>query len=109
MTTQQPRCGSSPRDHNAAGSWKHSDFPLPVGIMAKQSRPLSAEMFRLRDKAWSLWTPPGQAGVQLTALLREEKAVDYNDQQELTFYGHDDSLEESLFEKVCSMILLIVD
>ena len=29
---------------------------------------------------------------------------DYNDQQELTFYGHDDSLEESLFEKVDSLL-----
>ena len=30
---------------------------------------------------------------------------DYNDQQELTFYGHDDSLDESLFEKVDSLLL----
>eukprot|EP00092_Neocalanus_flemingeri_P000193 GFUD01000207.1.p1 GENE.GFUD01000207.1~~GFUD01000207.1.p1 ORF type:complete len:1065 (+),score=218.08 GFUD01000207.1:175-3369(+) len=30
---------------------------------------------------------------------------DYNDQQELTFYGHDDSLDESLFEKVDSMLM----
>ena len=29
---------------------------------------------------------------------------DYNDQQELTFYGHDDSIEESLFEKVDSLL-----
>eukprot|EP00090_Calanus_glacialis_P029408 TRINITY_DN4719_c1_g1_i1.p1 TRINITY_DN4719_c1_g1~~TRINITY_DN4719_c1_g1_i1.p1 ORF type:complete len:1044 (-),score=228.11 TRINITY_DN4719_c1_g1_i1:16-3147(-) len=30
---------------------------------------------------------------------------DYNDQQELTFYGHDESLDESLFEKVDSLLL----
>ena len=29
---------------------------------------------------------------------------DYNDQQELTFYGHEDSMEESLFEKVDSLL-----
>lgn len=29
---------------------------------------------------------------------------DYNDQQELTFYGHDDSLDESIFEKVDSLL-----
>ena len=29
---------------------------------------------------------------------------DYNDQQELTFYGHEDSIEESLFEKMDSLL-----
>jgi len=30
---------------------------------------------------------------------------DYNDQQELTFYGHDDSLDESIFEQVDSLLM----
>ena len=30
---------------------------------------------------------------------------DYNDQQELTFYGHDDSADESIFEKMDSLLL----
>lgn len=57
-------------------------------VLREQSRPLSAEMFRLRERTWSLWTPPGEAGVQLAALLREERAVDYNDQQEVLEKAH---------------------
>ncbi|MDP9606430.1 UNVERIFIED_ORG: hypothetical protein J2W38_006250 [Variovorax paradoxus] len=57
-------------------------------VLREQSRPLSAEMFRLRDKTWSLWTPPGQAGALLATLQREEKAVDYNDQQEALTKAH---------------------
>jgi hypothetical protein len=48
-------------------------------------------MFRLRDKTWSLWTPPGQAEALLATLQREEKAVDYNDQQETLRKVHEES------------------
>ncbi|WP_454907884.1 hypothetical protein [Variovorax gossypii] len=51
-------------------------------VLREESRPLSAEMFRLCDKTWSLWTPPAQAGALLARLQREETAVDYNDQRE---------------------------
>ncbi|MDP9605555.1 UNVERIFIED_ORG: hypothetical protein J2W38_005369 [Variovorax paradoxus] len=60
-------------------------------VLHEQSRPLGAEMFRLRDKTWSLWTPPGQAGALLAVLLREEKAVDYNDQRQALERAHEDA------------------
>lgn len=60
-------------------------------VLREQSRPLSAEMFRLQDKTWSLWTPSGQAGALLATLQREEKAVDYNDQQEALNKAHEEA------------------
>uniref|UniRef100_UPI004039F8FB hypothetical protein n=1 Tax=Variovorax sp. BK018 TaxID=3450241 RepID=UPI004039F8FB len=58
-------------------------------VLREQSRPLSADMFRLHDKTWSPWTPPAQAGALLATLQREEKAVDYNDQQEALIKAHE--------------------
>jgi len=60
-------------------------------VLREQSRPLSAEMFRLHEKTWSPWTPAGQAGPLLATLQCEEKAVDYNDQQEALKKAHEDT------------------
>lgn len=52
-------------------------------VLQEQSRPLSADMFRLDGQAWQPWTPPGEPGTPLHNLRQQMLAVDYQTQQDV--------------------------
>ncbi|MDP2368853.1 hypothetical protein [Rhodoferax sp.] len=51
-------------------------------VIDSESRVLGTEMFRLDDKVWRAWQPPGQLGKRLQALQMQSLAADYQAQQE---------------------------
>jgi hypothetical protein len=62
--------------------------------LLEESRPLSAEMFKLTDKTWTTWCPPGESGVKLRRLQRESLAGDYAEQKQALEALHEKSGED---------------
>lgn len=77
-------------------------------ILFEESRPLSAEMFKLTETTWTPWIPLGESGLKLRRLQREFTASGYAEQKEALDTLHD-QVDKDIFVATQTLVERPVD